>query len=277
MGINARSLSAAVEAKRVLLGLGALLLVTAGCVADSADDHDARSADEGAAHVVLEEEAEDTGETLALARLGEHGFVRFYQTSPGIVMIEEGGSLLEERQRDPEEEHMNPVELYEYLSGEPAPEALVAAVEEVGPVSDAQVAQSQTLSAPAQLSSVPKSSSAEGLNDLSHYYFRQSYCRKTDRYYGWLNSYGPGSIKTSGTNFFNSGVYAINGTMRFRANAWDGTFRQIQTAYFEQCRWRDIARNHYRYIRVHCKNCTVEVKTDGPNTVLYDFCTNFHY
>ena len=255
-----------------LLGVCALLAAAVGCGDGAALP--SRPASASAANDT--DAAEGQGKLLARVDLLEQGSIEFYQPEPGIISIQESGAIASARVRDPSENSMSAAELYEHLSGEPASPELIAADQQLeGETEGSEGLGSVTVSAPIRAVSQDKSY-PDGAVEYQDS-FRASYCVPTDRNYLWTDVLGDSSVATSGTNFFNSGVYANVGAVQYRSNAYGGTFRQIQALDGDYGEWHNIAPGHYRYIRVHCKNCYVEVKVSDPNASVYDFCTNFHY
>ena len=89
---------------------------------------------------------------------------------------------------------------------------------------------------------------------------------------------GDALIRTTETNYFRSGAYAVNGDITWRDNYWDcGVF--ICKGSGDTYRTAPTITNagFYSWVRVECRNCTVEAKVTNTNGHLYDFCTNWHY
>jgi hypothetical protein len=202
------------------------------------------------------------------------------------------------RDRDPAEDALDPAELYEFLSGEPAPQALAEAaarasggeegVEARAPnvegreAARAQETEDVSISAPrSQRREDGEAVLKDGIVGPRSDFLRD-YCQATDRNRLWVWVTGDSWIRTKGTNYFRTAAYASIGEITFRFNAWDAAFIHWQFPYYPGPDW-DPGQNivlkpgQYMWNRVDCRNCTVEAKVSEAAGDTYDFCTNWHY
>lgn len=89
-------------------------------------DLEGEALNEGEELPSTEEEVNAAMNLVGIVNLPNEVTVRFYEPEPGAIVIRESGRV--PRQRDPSEIGMRADELYELLSGEPAPDALVDAL-----------------------------------------------------------------------------------------------------------------------------------------------------
>jgi hypothetical protein len=187
------------------------------------------SSQDGAATAGDEEAtAENASEltTLAEVRLAGRGTVTFYEPSEGGVLIVRTGRERVEDAVSPGQ-FGNAARYFEAISGEPAPAALLEAIER-----DANSDRRDVSRLPADSDNVvapvtegPKAN-AEGVgttaqalsNDLTHAQFQSTYCTATGaKRYNWVNVTGSGSFQWNGIHKFYTNLFATRGTVRFVA------------------------------------------------------------
>ena len=225
------------------------------------------------------------GRLLASLDLPNQRSLRFHEPQEGTVITTEQGSIASAGPSDPVEQGLNPVELYEYLSHRPAPTALVEALARTQPSGDGR----RAAGVPQSLVQVPAQGTFE--KDVvsagipgERGWFDAALCKPTDRNHLWKGVTGDSSVRTTGTNYFKTGAYAVNGIVTFRVHRYDCGVRQCDLqsdpdprAVDSDPRYYTLTTGTYAWARIDCKNCTAEAKITNADGDVYDFCTNFHY
>lgn len=233
------------RALAALLGVSALV----GCAADSADD-DHTGASPAEATPVASSEAK----LLAEVKLANGGKVEFLQAAEGVVLINETGFEGAARQPEPGEEVLDAAELYEHLSGNPAPAELVALAKETGPLTDA--------------TSTPAAGIDKGTGWIDRVSFRASFCRPTDRYYERLHVNFITYIVDGGLNYMASAALGVEGTVLHKVGIGQSiTYNELPSGKYSSYRAKANRRGTAMLSRVD------EVDSDER----YDHCVNYHY
>jgi hypothetical protein len=183
--------------RMIRAGVGACFMLAA-CAGDSGADHggDAPSSPSGGlgqTNVIAEAALED-GRTL-----------KFVEPTPGtLIEIEQGRSDVSQAA---EPADLDFVERYEFLTGKPAPEALVLAQQRSQP-SEENADGNEKLDF-ASTGNKGKVSPAEYIDSGT---FRSSYCVATDRNYLYTDVTGYANWSATGVNYFRGGSRCNTGT-----------------------------------------------------------------
>lgn len=248
-----------------LLALSQLALL--GCAAE-----DGESSPEGSQPSA----AQDMQEHL-IADVQLPGYsVSYYELEPGSVLELETGELAA---RIDEPAGLDPVQRYEYLSGEKAPKALVAALERAG----AQGHENDPVPSHSEAIEGTPVAAEKGVARNTPEWFRATYCKPTDRFWGTGgNTLWTGNSSWSDrVEYLNGGVYVQLGELNYRMTYAGGNIREqwygLSSGMYAS--WRNTsAINRAASSAVQYANGT----DNGPNSVygqrdVYMHCLNYHY
>ena len=173
----------------LLTGTGALVFAAVGCadVRSDGGDGPVTSRDLGPQDTAAQ--ADEAEPKLIAEVILPERTIRWYEDEEGSLTEVDRGKMIEE-EADPLEMQLTGSNLYEYLTGEPAPQALLDAEERARPI-DEDDGQGTALedSVTAQPELINKTSWHEK-DPTTRSTFRSKFCVATDRFYSRLNVTG---------------------------------------------------------------------------------------
>jgi hypothetical protein len=178
--------------------------------------------------IVLADEPPETTIILATLRLEGGGLVQFLKTQSGEILIIEQAPTDKAQEIAERPPGMTPSELFEYLSGEPAPDALVEAEENATTAIEEPDVEEALATGPQPYVPQETPTTVHLKIKISDDWFRRIYCKSSGYSYSrcWVRTTCsrayPGCGMTGYGAVFSHVVNALQGNVTMRLQEWDG-------------------------------------------------------